>query len=156
MFDIPLERVSADFSYISIIQYTVTLVIPEWWQTHTNTHTQAQSSYQTRSTDVQGADMQRRPSGPVDRVVLGSGALSHSLLLGCNLGLLGLDALRAVEHHLNHGVLHQRGETKQQASDEPDVDGLDVGHFGQFLSQGGALRGQREHREDAYTKKGDN
>lgn len=101
---------------------------------------------------MQGADMKRRPPGPVDRVVLGSGALSKCLLLGCHLGLLGLDALRAVEHHLNHGVLHQRGKTKQQASDEPDVDGLNVGHFGQLRSQGGALRGQRQHREDAWKR----
>lgn len=96
--------------------------------THTHTHT----GYQTRSTYVQGADMKRCPSGPVDRVVFGAGALSRSFLLICNLGLLGLDALRAVKHHLNHGVLHQRGETKQQASNEPDVDGFDVGHFGQL------------------------
>lgn len=81
---------------------------------------------------MQGADMKRRPSGPVDRVVPGSGVLSRSLLLGCYFGLLGLDAFRAVEHHLNHSVLHQRGKTKQQASNEPDVDGLDVGHFGQL------------------------
>ncbi len=81
---------------------------------------------------MQRADMKRRPSSPVDRVVLGSRDLPRSLLLGCHLGLLGLDALRAVKHHLNHSVLHQRGETKQQASDEPDVDGLDVGHFGQL------------------------
>lgn len=104
-------------------------------------------SYQTRSTYMQGADMKRRPSGPVDRVVPGSRALSRSLLFRCHLGLLGLNALWAVEHDLNHSVLHQRGETKQQASDEPDVDGLDVGHFGQFRRQGGALRGQREHGE---------
>lgn len=99
--------------------------------------------------------MKRRPSGPVDRVVSGAGALSCSFLLICHLGLLGLDALRAVKHHLNHGVLHQRGETKQQASNEPDVDGLDVGYFGQLRSQGGALRRQREHREDAWKDRGD-
>lgn len=86
--------------------------------------------------------MKRRPSRPIDCVVLGSRNLPQSLLLGCHFGLFSLDALRAVEHHLNHSVLHQRGETKQQASDEPDVDGLDVGHFGQLGSQGGTLRGQ--------------
>lgn len=94
--------------------------------------------------------MERRPPGPVDRVVLRGGDLSQGLLLGRDLGLLRLDALRAVEHHLNHGVLHQRGEAEQQAGDEPDVDGLDVGHLGQLRSQGGALGGQREHREDAW------
>lgn len=93
--------------------------------------------------------MQWRPPGAVDRVGLGSRALSRSLLLGRHLGLLGLDALRAVEHHLNHGVLHQRGEAEQQAGDEPDVDGLDVGHLGKLRSQGGALGGQREHRQDS-------
>lgn len=93
--------------------------------------------------------MKRRPPRAVERVVLGSGDLSQSLLLGRYLGLLRLDALGAVEHHLDHGVLHQRGETEQEASDEPDVDGLDVGHFGQLRSQRGALGGQREHREDA-------
>lgn len=104
---------------------------------------------------MQGADMERRPSGPVDRVVASSRALSRSLLLRRYPGLLGLDALRAVEHHLDHGVLHQGGEAKQQASDEPDVDGLDVGHFGQLGGQGGALGGQREHREDAWTRRWD-
>lgn len=113
------------------------------------------SSHQTIRTDMQGADVERRPSGPVDRVVAGSRALSRSLLLRRYPGLLGLDALRAVEHHLDHGVLHQGGEAKQQASDEPDVDGLDVGHFGQLGGQGGALGGQREHREDAWTRRWD-
>lgn len=87
---------------------------------------------QTKHTDMQSADVERRPSGSVDRVVPGGGALSRGLLFGRDLCLLGLDALRAVEHHLNHGVLHQRGEPKQQAGDEPDVDGLDVGHFRQL------------------------
>lgn len=113
------------------------------------TDTQTQSRAQTRCTDMQGADMKWRPSCPVDRVVPGGGALPCSLLLGCYFGLLCLDAFRAVEHHLNHSVLHQWGKAKQQASNEPDVDGLDVGHFGQLRSQGGALRGQREHRQDA-------
>lgn len=112
------------------------------FQTVRVTHKQ---SYQTRSTHMQGADMKRCPSGPVDRVVPGSRTLSRSLLFRCYLGLLCLDALRAVEKDLNHSILHQRGETKQQASDEPDVDGLDVGHFGQLRSQGSTLRGQREH-----------
>ena len=104
---------------------------------------------------MQGADMERRPAGPIDRVVASGGALSCSFLLGCYLGLLRLNALRAVEHHLNHSILHQRGKTEQQASDEPDVDGLDIGHLGQLRSQGRALRGQREHREDAYKERGD-
>lgn len=104
---------------------------------------------------MQRADMKRRPPGPVDRVVLSSRALSQSLLLRCHLGFFSLDALRAVEHHLNHSVLHQWCETEQQASDEPDVDGLDVGHLGQLRSQGGALRGQGEHRQDAYKKRED-
>lgn len=98
---------------------------------------------------MQGADMKRRPSGPIHRVVPGSRTLPCRLLFRRYLGLLGLNALRTVEHDLNHGVLHQRGETKQQAGDEPDVDGLDVGHFGQFRRQGGALRRQREHGEDS-------
>lgn len=103
---------------------------------------------------LQGADMKRRPPRPVDHVVLGPGAFPGGLLLGRHLGLLGLDVLRAVEHHLDHGVLHQRGETKQQAADEPDVDGLDVGHLGQLRRQRGALGGEREHREDAWATEG--
>lgn len=95
--------------------------------------------------------MKRRPSSSVDRVVPGGRAFPRSLLPGRYLGLLGLDAFWAVEHHLNHSVLHQRGKAKEQASNEPNVDCLDVGHFGQFRSQGSALGGQREHREDACT-----
>lgn len=89
--------------------------------------------------------MKRSPSGSVDRVVPGGRAFPCSLLPGCYLGLLGLDAFWAVEHHLNHSILHQRGETKEQASNEPNVDSLDVRHFGQFGSQGSALGGQREY-----------
>lgn len=111
-------------------------------QTHSN-------DQKTKYTDMQGADVKRCPSGSVDRVVPGSGALSCSLLFGCYLCLLCLNAFWAVEHHLNHGILHQRGETKQQASNEPDVDSLDVGYFRQLWGQGGTLRGQREHWEDA-------
>lgn len=81
---------------------------------------------------MQGADVKRCPSGSVDRVVPGSRALSCSLLFGCYLCLLCLNAFWAVEHHLNHSILHQRGETKQQASNEPDVDSLDVGYFRQL------------------------
>lgn len=98
---------------------------------------------------MQGADVQRRPSGAVDRVVARRRALSRRLLLGRHPGLLGLDALRTIEHHLDHGVLHQRGEAEQQAGNEPDVDGLDVGDLGQLGGQRGALGGQGEHREDS-------
>lgn len=104
---------------------------------------------------MQGADVERRPPGAVHRVVPGSGALPRRLLFGRYLGLLGLDALGTVEHDLDHGVLHQRGEAEQQAGDEPDVDGLDVGHLGQLRRQGGALGGQREHREDSWWRTGD-
>lgn len=98
---------------------------------------------------MQGADVQRRPSGAVDRVVARRRALSRRLLLGRHPGLLGLDALGTIEHHLDHGVLHQRGEAEQQAGDEPDVNGLDVGDLGQLGGQRGALGGQGEHREDS-------
>lgn len=98
---------------------------------------------------MQGADVQRRPSGAVDRVVAGRRALPRRLLFGRHPGLLSLDALGTVEHHLDHGVLHQRGEAKQQARDEPDVDGLDVRDLGQLGGQRGALGGEREHREDS-------
>lgn len=98
---------------------------------------------------MQGADVQRRPSGAVDRVVAGHRALPRRLLLGRHPGLLGLDALGTVEHHLDHGVLHQRGEAEQQASNEPDVDGLDVGDLGQLGGQRGALGGEGEHRQDS-------
>lgn len=93
---------------------------------------QTHSNYQTKYTDMQGADVKWCPSGSVDRVVPGSRALSCSLFFGCYLCLLCLNAFWAVEHHLNHGILHQRGETKQQASNEPDVDSLDVGYFRQL------------------------
>lgn len=98
---------------------------------------------------MQGADVQRRPSGAVDRVVAGHRALPRRLILGRHPGLLGLDALGTVEHHLDHGVLHQRGEAEQQASNEPDVDGLDVGDLGQLGGQRGALGGEGEHRQDS-------
>lgn len=96
--------------------------------------------------------MKRRPPGSIDCVVPWGRAFSCSLLPGCYLGLLGFNALWAVEHHLNHSVLHQRGKSKEQASNEPNVDSLDVGHFGQLGSQGSALGGQREHWEDACIK----
>lgn len=106
-------------------------------------------SHQTVDTDMQGADVQRRPSCAVDCVVARRRAFPRRLLLGCHPGLLSLDTLRTIEHHLDHGVLHQRGEAEQQAGDEPDVDGLDVGDFGQLGGQRGALGGQGEHREDS-------
>lgn len=106
-------------------------------------------SHQTVDTDMQGADVQRRPSGAVDCVVACRRALPRRLLFGRHPGLLGLDALGTIEHHLDHGVLHQRGEAEQQAGDEPDVDGLDVGDLGQLRGQRGALRGQGENREDS-------
>lgn len=97
--------------------------------------------------------MKRCPPGSVDRVVPGGRAFPCSLLPGCYLGLLGLDAFWTVEHDLNHGILHQRGKTKEQASNEPNVDSLNIGHFRQFGGQGSALGGQRQHWEDACTKK---
>lgn len=106
-------------------------------------------SHQTVDTDMQRADVQRRPSGAVDCVVARRRALPRRLLFGRHPGLLGLDALGTIEHHLDHGILHQRGEAEQQAGDEPDVDGLDVGDLGQLRGQRGALRGQGEDREDS-------
>lgn len=114
---------------------------------HTTAHTL--SIIKSRFTNMQGAGVKRRPSRPVEGVVPGSGAFSGSLFLGGDLGLLCLDALWTVQHHLNYSILHQWGEAKQQTSDQPDVNGFHIGHFGQLWSQGGALGRQREHGEDA-------
>lgn len=88
--------------------------------------------------------MDGRSSGPVDSVVFGRG-LALRLLPPGYFGFFCLDPLGAVEHHLDHCVLHERGEAKQQAGDEPDVDGFDVRHFRELGGEGRAFGGQRQH-----------
>jgi len=58
-----------------------------------------------------------------------------------------LDAVAG--RHVDERVLQQRAEYENEAGDHPDVDRLDVGDSRQRLIDAGALRGGRQHAEQA-------
>ena len=90
----------------------------------------------------------RARSGGCGGSLRGVFALRFLLLLLLLLLLLGACAPVGV---VDGGVLEQGGEDEDEAHDEVDVDGLDVGDAGEGGADAGTDRGHGQHRGDAWS-----